>query len=87
MEDTMKWRKSSYSSSNGGECIEVANDSRVLVRDTKNGQSPILRFTPDSWRRLVEQIKRSLASTRKQPPAITGGCFRLYGCQKANVRL
>jgi hypothetical protein len=31
------WRKSSYSGSNGGECVEVgAHEGRVLVRDTKD---------------------------------------------------
>jgi hypothetical protein len=58
MVNIMNWRKSSYSSSNSGNCIEVAdNDSRVLVRDTKNRTGPILRFSADAWRRLVEQVK------------------------------
>jgi hypothetical protein len=70
MEDIMNWRKSSYSSSNGGECIEVADDtsrhhvmatSRVLVRDTKDKVGPMLRFTPDAWRTFAMQLK-SLAS-------------------------
>jgi hypothetical protein len=55
------WRKSSYSG-NGGQCVEVADDdSRVLVRDTKNCTRAMLQFTPDAWRRLVKQIKQSLA--------------------------
>jgi hypothetical protein len=38
MENTvLKWRAASYSSNGGGNCVEVAdNDSRVLVRDTKD---------------------------------------------------
>jgi hypothetical protein len=56
------WRKSSYSGGQGGNCIEVAdNDSRVIVRDTKDRQGPALRFSADAWCRLVEQLKRSLA--------------------------
>lgn len=66
MEDTdLKWRTASYSSNGGGECIEVADDdSRVLVRDTKqHGHGPTLQFTPDAWRRFAKQVKQSLAST------------------------
>jgi hypothetical protein len=58
------WRKSSYSGDQGN-CIEVADDdSRVLVRDTKNRAAAMLRFTPDAWRRFAEQVKAdaSLAS-------------------------
>jgi hypothetical protein len=60
-----RWRKSSYSG-NGGDCVEVADDdsSRVLVRDTTDQAGPTLRFTPNAWRRLVNQVKHdvSLAS-------------------------
>jgi len=57
-----RWRKSSYSD-NGGECVEVAEDTRrVLVRDTKDRTGPMLRFTPEAWRRFAGQVKRSLAS-------------------------
>jgi hypothetical protein len=60
------WRKSSYSG-NGGQCIEVAgSDSRVMVRDTTDRQGPMLQFTPDVWRRLVKQVKASLASSRTE---------------------
>jgi hypothetical protein len=66
----MNWRKSSYSSGNGGECIEVASpDDAVAVRDTKqDGTGPVLRFTPAAWRRFAGQVKRSLA-----PDPILGG--------------
>ena len=56
------WRKASYSD-NGGNCIEVGDHAgRVLVRDTKDGTGPMLRFTPGAWRRFAEQVKSSLAS-------------------------
>ena len=62
MEVIDRWRKSSYSG-NGGECVEVADQSaRVLVRDTQNRTGPVLRFTPVAWRRFADQVKRSLAS-------------------------
>jgi hypothetical protein len=54
------WRKSTYSTSNGGNCVEVGNADRVLVRDTKQaGTGPVLRFTPDAWRRFADRVKRS----------------------------
>ena len=55
------WRKSSYSG-NGGQCVEVADhDNRVLVRDTTDQAGPMLRFTPDAWRRLVNQVKHDVS--------------------------
>jgi hypothetical protein len=59
--ETMNWRKSTYSSGNGGECVEVADHAnRVLVRDTEDRQGPTLAFSPAAWRRFAEQVKRSL---------------------------
>jgi hypothetical protein len=56
--DNTRWRTSSYSGSQGGNCIEVADrDSRVLVRDTKNRAGAVLRFSPQAWRRLAGQVK------------------------------
>jgi hypothetical protein len=52
------WRKSSYTTSNGGNCVEVAGqESRVLVRDTKDRSGPVLRFSPAVWRRFAERAK------------------------------
>lgn len=62
------WRKSSYSGDGGSNCVEVAGHSnRVMVRDTKDRTGgPVLRFTPDVWRRFAAQVKgeRSLADLR-----------------------
>ncbi len=59
----MNWRKSSYSGQSGGNCVEVADhESRVLVRDTKDNQGPMLKFSPDAWRKFADQVKRSLTS-------------------------
>ena len=59
MEDTdLKWRKASYSSNGGATCVEVANDdSRVMVRDSKDASGPVLAFTADAWRALLADIK------------------------------
>ena len=72
----MNWRKSSYSSGNGGECVEVASPAgAVAVRDTRqNGTGPVLVFTPAAWRRFAGQLKRSLASGLR--PHRSGGGAR-----------
>jgi hypothetical protein len=53
-----KWRKSSYSSAQGN-CVEVAdNDSRVMMRDTKQaGQGPVLTVNSAAWRSFTAKIK------------------------------
>jgi hypothetical protein len=58
----LRWRKSSFSGNGGGSCVEVGNGTRrVVVRDTQDRTGPVLRFTPDAWRRFAGQVKRSLA--------------------------
>jgi hypothetical protein len=56
--DTRRWRTSSYSGSQGGDCIEVADgDSRVLVRDTKDRSGPVLRFSSAAWRQFADRAE------------------------------
>lgn len=44
------WTKSSYSTNDGPECVEVATArATVLVRDSKDPEGPRLTFTPGSW--------------------------------------
>jgi Domain of unknown function (DUF397) len=59
MEDTdLKWRKASYSSNGGADCVEVAaHGNGVLIRDTKDRTGPVLRVTPQVWRAFAGQIK------------------------------
>jgi hypothetical protein len=53
-----RWRKSSYSGGQGGNCVEVADDARhVLVRDTQDRQGRALKLTPAAWRKFVAQVK------------------------------
>ncbi|MEV6113527.1 DUF397 domain-containing protein [Streptomyces sp. NPDC052109] len=48
------WRKSSYSSSNGGDCVEVADlRALVAVRDSKNPDAAHLSVTPHAWDAFV----------------------------------
>ena len=48
------WRKSSYSGNGGANCVEAGTiPGAVLVRDTKDrGNGPVLRVSPDGWKRL-----------------------------------
>src|SRR5690242_14700017 len=47
----LNWRKASYSSNGGGNCVGVADHrNRVLVRDTQTRSGPVLWFSPDAWR-------------------------------------
>ncbi|MFE9480996.1 DUF397 domain-containing protein [Streptomyces spororaveus] len=48
------WFKSSYSSGEGGECVEVATTGgSVHVRDSKTLAGPIVRVSPEAWSGLV----------------------------------
>jgi hypothetical protein len=53
------WRKSSYSGSNGGACVEVADNvlGVVAVRDSKDPGGPVLAFRPGDWRAFTVAIK------------------------------
>ena len=54
-----EWRKSSYSSSNGGQCVEVAEfpDTVIAVRDSKDPEGPKLVFAVGEWRSFVAGVK------------------------------
>ncbi|MER5971222.1 DUF397 domain-containing protein [Streptomyces sp. NPDC002055] len=56
---TANWRKSSYSNSNGGECVEVADGITGLipVRDSKNPDGPALVFPAASWASFVDAVR------------------------------
>ena len=54
----MKWVKSSYSASQD-ECVEVATlpSGGHAVRDSKDPDGPVLRFTADEWRMFIRRVK------------------------------
>ncbi|MEU5718711.1 DUF397 domain-containing protein [Streptomyces sp. NPDC020403] len=48
------WFKSSYSSGDGGECVEfAAAAAHVHIRDSKQSGGPVLTVTPDAWAGFV----------------------------------
>lgn len=52
------WRKSSYSSSTGGNCVELATlDGAVGIRDSKNPAQGHLTVGRETLRGLVGRIK------------------------------
>ncbi|MDW5324078.1 DUF397 domain-containing protein [Plantactinospora sp. KLBMP9567] len=53
------WRNSSRGGSNGGACVEVADNlsGRVLVRDTKDRAGGTLAFGPAAWQAFVNLAK------------------------------
>jgi hypothetical protein len=52
------WRKATYSTTNGGGCIEVAPTlAAVAVRDSKDPDGARLAFTAEDWDRFTGQIK------------------------------
>lgn len=54
----LSWFKSSYSTSDGPECIEVATSPGTIhVRDSKNQQGPRLAVSPTAWNSFTRTIR------------------------------
>jgi hypothetical protein len=53
------WRTSSYSSGDGGQCVEVASGDRIKVRDTTDRVGPMLTFTAGAWRTFTADVRQS----------------------------
>ena len=54
------WRKSSYSTGNGGQCVEAGHAAgAVLVRDTTDRDGGTLSFTANTWRAFTANVKHS----------------------------
>jgi hypothetical protein len=53
------WRKSSYSGTNGGGCVEagVAEQGHVLVRDTTNRGGAVLNVSAKAWQGLTSSLR------------------------------
>lgn len=60
----MQWVKSSYSSGDGGQCIEWAPEHAVAtgivpVRDSKRPEGPALMVSPAAFAGLVQLAKQA----------------------------
>ncbi|MFI0776278.1 DUF397 domain-containing protein [Streptomyces sp. NPDC021212] len=57
------WRKSSYSGSSEGQCVECADvsstHSGIAVRDSKAPEGPALLFAPEGFNEFITAVKRS----------------------------
>ncbi|MFE9457758.1 DUF397 domain-containing protein [Streptomyces californicus] len=53
------WRKSSYSNSDGGDCVEVADGVAgvVPVRDAKRPEGAALVFEASAWAVFVQDVR------------------------------
>ncbi|MDJ1134127.1 DUF397 domain-containing protein [Streptomyces iconiensis] len=52
------WRKSSYSGSNQGECLEVADGfANIPVRDSKNPGGPVITIGTEAFAAFVGAIR------------------------------
>jgi hypothetical protein len=64
MEEVGRWRKATYSATNGN-CVEVADATGgVLVRDTTDRTGAMLAVSADAWRRFTATIKLAESATR-----------------------
>ncbi|WP_405688498.1 DUF397 domain-containing protein [Streptomyces sp. NBC_00057] len=56
---TARWRKSSYSNSNGGECVEIADafPGIIPVRDSKHPTGPALLIPTSAWNDFIASLK------------------------------
>lgn len=56
----LTWRKSSYSNSDGGQCLEFApgHPSLVPVRDSKDPSRGALLIEATAWSAFVAGVKR-----------------------------
>jgi hypothetical protein len=55
----LNWRKASYSTTNGGGCVEVATSlpGIIAVRDSKNADGPVLEFSPAAWQAFTAGVR------------------------------
>jgi hypothetical protein len=54
------WRKSSYSNTEGGSCVEVldGHPAGVPVRDSKTPHGPALVFSAAGWSSFIAAVNR-----------------------------
>ncbi|MGV9249438.1 DUF397 domain-containing protein [Streptomyces sp. NPDC003710] len=65
MSTALQWFKSTYSGSEGGECLEVAytrtecnGDTAVHIRDSKNPKGRTFTASPEAWAAFTDYAAR-----------------------------
>ncbi|HEY0934448.1 MAG TPA: DUF397 domain-containing protein [Trebonia sp.] len=51
------WRKSSYSTGDGGQCVEVASADGIAVRDTTHRDGTVLTMSADAWTKFTASLR------------------------------
>jgi hypothetical protein len=51
------WRKSSFSSAQGGSCVEVASADGVVIRDTTNRGGVTLTVSAEAWAEFTASLR------------------------------
>ncbi len=51
------WRKSSYSGNGGQNCVEVAGDGAILIRDTRNRDGVTLSVPAEAWANFTASLR------------------------------
>lgn len=54
---TLSWRKASASGIMGG-CVEIAQHREILIRDSKDPEGPVLKYTEAEWAAFVDGVKK-----------------------------
>ncbi|GGS26729.1 hypothetical protein GCM10010269_76650 [Streptomyces humidus] len=58
--EALQWFKSTYSGSEGGECVEVATcPTAIHIRDSKNApeDGPVFHVTPTTWAAFTTSLR------------------------------
>jgi Domain of unknown function (DUF397) len=56
--DVTRWRKSSYSTGNGGNCVEIGQARPgIAIRDSKDPKGPRLSFKSEIWEAFAAKVK------------------------------
>ncbi|MFC8431531.1 DUF397 domain-containing protein [Streptomyces sp. NPDC057253] len=58
MSTALQWFKSTYSSSEGGQCLEVAVSPQAIhIRDSKHPEKTALQVSPTTWTTFTTALK------------------------------
>lgn len=52
------WRKSSHSTGDGGNCVEVASGAVVMVRDTAQRDSVTIEISASAWSSFLTALRQ-----------------------------